>query len=61
MRKTNWKMKIRLVKVHVGIRRNELADTLAKDAATNEDITESKKKVPKSVVFRKLEEINVEK
>ena len=35
MRKTNWKIKPRWIKAHVGIRGNELADTLAKDAETN--------------------------
>jgi len=38
MKKTNWKIKFQWVKAHVGIRGNELADKLAKDAATNEDI-----------------------
>ena len=58
---TKWKIKLRWVKTHVGIRGNELADTLAKDAATNEDITESYKKVSKSVVLRDFEGISVEK
>ena len=61
MRKTNWKIKLRWVKAHVGIRRNELADTLAKHAATNKDITETYKKVPKRVALSELEGINIEK
>ena len=40
MGKINWKIKFCWVKAHVGIRGNELADTLAKGAATNEDIKE---------------------
>jgi ribonuclease HI len=61
MRKENWKIKLLWVKPHAGIRGNELADTLAKDAATNEDIGESYKKVPKRVVLREIEGISVEK
>ena len=61
MRKTNWKIQFGWVKAHVGIQGNELADTLAKEAATNADIKESYKKVPKSVVLSELGEISVEK
>jgi hypothetical protein len=61
MGKINWKIKFCWVKAHVWIRGNELADTLAKEAATNEDITECYKKVPKNVLIRELEGISVEK
>ena len=37
-----------------------MANTLAKDAATNADIIESYMKVPKSVVMSELSEISVE-
>ena len=47
MMKTNWKIKLRLFKAHAGIRGNELVDTLAKEAATIENIKESYKKSPK--------------
>jgi ribonuclease HI len=51
MRTRNWTIEFCWVKVHVGIQGNELADTLAKQAATNADLIESYKKVPKSVVI----------
>jgi ribonuclease HI len=47
MMKTNWQIKLRWVKAHAGIRGNELVDTLAKEAATIENIKESYKKSPK--------------
>jgi ribonuclease HI len=47
MKKLDWKIQFSWVKAHVGIQGNELADTLAKEAATNVDIIECYKKVPK--------------
>jgi ribonuclease HI len=61
MEKINWKVQLCWVKAHVGIQENKLADTLAKEAATNADIIECYKKVPKSVVISELGEISVEK
>jgi ribonuclease HI len=45
MRTTNWTVEFCCVKAHVGIHGNELADTLAKEAATNADLIESYKKI----------------
>jgi ribonuclease HI len=59
--KINWKIQLCWVKAHAGIQGNELADTLAKEAATNTDIMECYKKVPKSVVRSELGEKSVEK
>ena len=47
MGKISWKINYRCVKAHIGIRGNERADAIAKEAATNEDITECYKMVPK--------------
>jgi len=60
MEKINWKIQLFCVKAHVGIQVNELADTLAKEAATNADIIECYKKFPKSVVISELGEVSVE-
>jgi hypothetical protein len=57
---TNWALQFCWVKAHVGIWGKELADTLAKEAATNADLIESYKKVPKSVVISELSEISAE-
>ena len=60
MRTTNRTIEFCWVKAHVGIQGKELADTLAKEAATNADLIESYKKVPNSVVMSELSEISVE-
>jgi len=57
---TNWTIEFCWVKAHIGIQGNKLADTLAKEAATNADLIKSYKKVPKSVVMSELSEISVE-
>jgi len=61
VQKTNRKIQSSWVKAHVGIQRNELADTLAREAATNLEVKESYKNVPKSVVISELGEISVQK
>jgi len=61
MKRTNWEVTLCWVKAHAGILGNELADTLAKKAATNESLTEDYKRIPKSVMKRELEEESVRK
>jgi len=55
------KLNIYIYKAHVGTLGNELADTLAKKAATNESLTADYNRIPKSVVMRELEEESVKK
>jgi hypothetical protein len=61
MKKAGWQIALHWVKVHVGIIGNEIADTLAKKAATNRTITETYTRIPKSVVQRQLEEESARK
>jgi ribonuclease HI len=57
----NLKIQFCCVKAHVGIQGSEIGDTLAKEAATNTDIIDCYKKVPKSVVLSEPGGISVEK
>jgi len=57
----DWNVRFCWVKAHVGTLGNELADRLAKEAATNAEIAICYNKIPKSVVLRELEKTGVEK
>jgi hypothetical protein len=61
MGKVNWNIQFCRVKAHIGIPGNELAGTLAKEAATDKGIIECYKKVPKGVVTSELGGKSVEK
>jgi ribonuclease HI len=54
MEKQNWKIEFIWIKAHAGHHGKELADLLAKEAATNRDINECYKRIPKSTVKREL-------
>ena len=59
MTRTSWEITLCWVKAHVGILGNELADTLAKKATTNESLPENYNRIPKSVLTREIEERSV--
>ena len=59
MNRTSWEVTLCWVKANVGMLRNELADRLAKKAATNESLTEHYNRIPKSVVTREIQEESV--
>jgi len=56
MKKAGWKIILRWVKAHAGMEGNELADRLAKRAATKGTIPDSYPSFPKSIVLRQLKE-----
>jgi len=58
MKESEWKI-LCWVKAHAGVLGNELADALAKRAATNKNIPESYNKIPKGVIMKDLEEESV--
>lgn len=60
-KKKQWHIQFCWVKAHVGIRGNETADTLAKEAAASTDTPESYDKIPTSVVKSELEVLSIEK
>ena len=61
LEKAAWQIKFCWVKAHAGTQGNEMADTLAKEAAADLDIAVSYNKIPKSVVKRELESTSVDK
>jgi primosomal protein N' len=61
MKRTSWEITLCWVKAHAGILGNELADMLAKKAATNEILTVDYNRIPKSVVSNELEEESIKK
>jgi len=61
MEMQNWKIKFNWFKAHAGQQGNELADQLAKEAATNGDIDECYKRIPKSSVISEISDLGVTK
>jgi ribonuclease HI len=56
LRKQNWTIDFTCIKAHAGHYGNELADKLAKEAATNNDIAECYQRIPKSAVKSDISE-----
>jgi len=61
METRNWKIEFSWIKAHAGHQGNEMADQLAKEAATNGVIDECYKMIPKSTVISELSDLNVTK
>jgi ribonuclease HI len=57
LERNNWKIDFSWIKAHAGHYGNELADQLAKEAASNNDISECYQKIPKSEVLCELNEV----
>jgi hypothetical protein len=61
MESQNWKIEFNWIKAHAGHHGNELADQLAKEAATSRDINVCYKRTPKITVLRELNELSLTK
>ena len=59
LERNNWKIDFSWIKAQAGHYGNELMDQLAKKAASNNDITECYKRIPKSEVLSELNEFSV--
>jgi Ribonuclease HI len=54
LEENNWKIQLTWVKAHVGLYGNEMADKLAKEAATDRSLQACYDKIPKSVILSEL-------
>jgi ribonuclease HI len=61
LEQTAWTIRFSWVRTHVGIQGNELADTPAKEATSDRDISICYDKIPKCVFKSELERISVQK
>jgi hypothetical protein len=61
MEMQNWKIKLNWIRAHAGHHGNELADKVAKEAATSREINECYKTIPKSTVLSELSEYSATK
>ena len=52
----NWKLELSWIKAHLGILRNELADSTAKEAAQDVELQEYYSKIPISAAAREVRE-----
>ena len=61
MEMQNWKIEFNWIKAHTGHQGNELANQFEKEAATNGDIDECYKMIPKSTAISELSDLSVTK
>jgi len=61
LERNNWKIEFSWIRAHAGHYGNELADQPAREAASNNDITECYKRIPKSEVLNELNKFSVTK
>ena len=61
LEKANWTIEFSLVRAHVGIYGNDLADQLAKAAARNRDTTVAFNRIPLSTLYSEIEDEAKEK
>jgi hypothetical protein len=61
MEKQNWKIEFNWIKTHTGHHGNDMADHLAKEAATSRELNECYKRIPKCSVLSELSEHSVTK
>ena len=61
LERNNCKIEFRWIKAHAGHYGDELVDQLAKEAASENDITECYRRIPKSEVLSELNEVSVTK
>ena len=59
MEQSEWKVEFSWIKAHAGHRGNELADQLAKEAASSKTIEECYTRIPKSAVWCELNDQSV--
>jgi hypothetical protein len=59
MEPQNWNIEFNCIKAHVRHHGNELADQIAKEAASSRDINVCYKRIPKSTVLRELNDLIV--
>jgi ribonuclease HI len=59
LERDEWKVEFSWIKAHAGHRGNEIADQLAKEAASTRNIDECYTSIPKSAVLRDLNEQSV--
>jgi len=61
LRRTNWTIEFSWIKSHAGNPGNELADRMAKDAASNKNTPVFFDRIPKTTLYKELEDETIQK